>query len=503
MTLAITYCRSSRGIDAPLVSVETNITHGMPCFQMVGLPETAVKESKERVRVALRNSQFRFPRERIIINLAPADLRKRGGRFDLAIAIGILAASGQIPKDDLHHFEFAGELGFTGSLRPIYAALPFAIKTHSAKRSLFISDTNKNDVSLVEGLRIYPANHLLQVCAHLLGQQRIPELQFPAHPPSCVAKIDWSEVRGQHHAKKAMELAAAGGHNLLMIGPPGTGKTMLSQCLPGILPPLAKSDALEVAAINSLCRSKIDPKTWLTPPYRTPHHSASHVALVGGGTPVHPGEISRAHQGILFLDELPEFSRAALEALREPLESGEINIARANFHECFPAKFQLVAAMNPCPCGYANSKRQECRCTPDQIARYQNKISGPLLDRIDLHVQVPPLPRGELTKTSQAGEDSTTVRKRVSKAHKKQIDRQMKLNRHLSGKDLRSICPLQKKDNILLEQSIDRLQLSTRSYQNILRVARTIADLANEEQVSTIHLSEALSYRSFDKGLRS
>lgn len=501
MGYAVTFCRSSQGIEAPIVSVETNITQSsMPSFSLVGLPEAAVRESKERVRVALRNAQFRFPHGRITINLAPAELKKSGGRYDLAIAIGILAASNQVSKEALSHYEFAGELSLTGTLRPIHAALPFAIATHQAERALIISEGNQNDVMLVDDLTVYAANHLLQVCALLDGK---PVLE-PAHAPpidvNTTPDINMSEVRGQQLARKAMELAAAGGHHCLLVGPPGAGKTMLSHALQGILPTLSKADALQVAAIQSLCHQRLNPKRWLTPPFRAPHHSASHVALVGGGSPPGPGEISRAHRGILFLDELPEFPRAALEALREPIESGQIHIARANWQTTFPAQFQLIAAMNPCPCGYANSKQKPCRCTPDQILRYQNKISGPLLDRIDLHVQLSPLPTGELTRSANNEEDSQTIKQRVILARQKQLTRQRQLNRHIRGKQLQQVCQLGTAEKALVENAIERLHLSTRSYQNILRVARTIADLANDERVSTIHLSEALCFRNFDKG---
>lgn len=498
MPLAVTYCRSSRGITAPLVSVEAHLANGLPRFNMVGLPETAVKESKERVRSALMNSQFRFPGRRITVNLAPADIPKSGGRFDLAIAIAILAASEQLHDVELQHYEFIGELGLTGTVRPVSCALPAAIATQKNGRTLFISRENAFEASLVEDLTIYAVDHLVQVSAHLTGQRLITPYQRPTQPAPCEPSSNLSAVKGQKHAKRALEIAAAGRHSMLMIGPPGTGKTLLSQCLPSISPDLAKEQALETAAVQSICGNKINIATWKQPPFRTPHHSASSIALVGGSSPPKPGEISRAHNGILFLDELPEFNRNALEALREPMESGEIHISRAKFQANFPANFQLVAAMNPCPCGYLGSKQRPCECTPDQIKRYQNKVSGPLMDRIDLHVSVPTLPKGILSKQDQA-ESSSEVKRRVLQSQQRQFNRQQHLNSQIPDNALNRHCKLSNNELTLMEQATEQLRLSARSHQNILRVARTIADLANSETVSTIHLSEALSYRCLDK----
>ncbi|HIP53637.1 MAG TPA: ATP-binding protein, partial [Chromatiales bacterium] len=395
MSLATLISRARAGVRAPLVNVEVHLSNGLPSLSIVGLPEMAVRESKDRVRGALLNSQFEFPARRITINLAPADLPKEGGRFDLPIALGVLAASGQIPAEALGRYEFIGELALSGELRPVKGVLPVALAARQAGRALLVPDGNAAEAALVEGVEVIPARHLLQVCAHLGGVERIA----PAVPPPAAEDEkgpDLADVRGQQHAKRALEVAAAGGHNLLMIGPPGTGKSMLAERMAGILPPMTEQEALETAAVLSVSNQGFDASLWRRRPVRSPHHTASGVALVGGGGNPRPGEISLSHSGILFLDELPEFDRKVLEVLREPLESGTITISRAANQAEFPARFQLVAAMNPCPCGYLGDEEGRCRCTPDQIHRYRGRISGPLLDRIDMHVEVTRLLPSEL-----------------------------------------------------------------------------------------------------------
>lgn len=497
MSFAVTYARASIGIRAPLVTVETHITNGLPAFHIVGLPETAVKESKERVRSALLNAHFEFPDQRITINLAPADLPKSGGRFDLAIAIGILAASAQINNEKLHHYEFAGELALSGSIRPIAGALSFAMGTYSANRSLILSPGNAFEAALANTQGVYPADHLLSVCAHLNETAilaRHPEADFQMNKKDSIKNL--SSVLGQEHARFALEIAASGGHNLLFHGTPGAGKTLMSECLPGILPPLSEEQALEIGAIRSLCGQTIDVEHWFNPPFRAPHHSASTAALVGGGNPPRPGEISLAHHGVLFLDELPEFRRDALEALREPLESGNITIARANSQEKFPSHFQLLAAMNPCPCGYNGCTYPPCRCTPQQIQRYQRKISGPLLDRIDLNVNVAPLSKHQLLNTPTIlPESSENVRERTQKAQKIQIERCGKLNNRLNRDEIQYYCKVDPATQNLLENAIDRLHLSARAFQRILKLARTIADIQEAATIEENHIAQALSFR--------
>lgn len=497
MSFAVSYARASIGIRAPLVTVETHITNGLPAFHIVGLPETAVKESKERVRSALLNAQFEFPDQRITVNLAPADLPKSGGRFDLAIAIGILAASAQINKEKLHEYEFAGELALSGTIRPIAGALSVAMGAQQADRILILSPGNAFEAALANSKGIYPADHLLSVCAHLNGTRILPphpQADFQLKNRGSIKNL--SSVVGQEHARFALEIAASGGHNLLFHGTPGAGKTLMSECMPGILPTLSEEQALEVGAIRSLCGQTIDLEHWFTPPFRAPHHSASTAALVGGGNPPKPGEISLAHQGVLFLDELPEFRRDALEALREPLESGSITIARANAQEKFPANFQLLAAMNSCPCGYYGCTQPSCRCSPQQIQRYQRKVSGPLLDRIDLNVNVTPLSKQQLLNTPIAlPESSEKVRERTEKAQKIQMERCGKLNNRLTRDEILHYCTVDPATQNLLENAIDRLHLSARAYQRLLKLARTIADIQEEANIQESHIAQALSFR--------
>lgn len=500
MSLAIVYSRAKLGINAPPVTVEVHISNGLPGLSIVGLPETAVKESKDRVRSALINSHLEFPAQRITVNLAPADLPKEGGRYDLPIALGILAASGQIPLEPLAHCEFLGELALSGELRPISAALPAALAAGDAQRELIISGANANEAAFSSITRVFGAENLLQVCAHLHGREPLVRAEAQRDPPDpLLHALDILDVKGQSQAKRALEIAASGGHNLLFYGPPGTGKTMLASRLPGILPRLNEREMLDVAAIYSVAAQNKD-YHWQQRPFRAPHHTASAIALVGGGSNPKPGEISLAHAGVLFLDELPEFSRQVLEVLREPLESGEVRISRARSQACFPARFQLVAAMNPCPCGYHGTDANRCRCSPDQVKRYRDKISGPLLDRIDMHVPVRALRQGEL-QSKTLGDSSAAIRLRVEAARQVQMVRQGKANHQLSAPELETYCELTQADKHLLEQAIEKLGLSTRAYHRVLKLARTLADMAGREHLTTVDISEALSYRTLDRQL--
>ena len=493
MALAVLYSRALDGMDAPLVTVEVHLANGLPSFTLVGLPEAEVKESRDRVRAALQNARFEFPLRRITVNLAPADLPKESGRFDLPIALGILAASGQLPQERLKEYEFAGELALTGALRPIRGALAMTFKACKDGRAFILPRDNADEAALVDEAMIYPAGSLLEVCAHLAGQGALNRHQRTAATPLALAYPDFSEVKGQAQAKRALEVAAAGGHSVLMSGPPGSGKSMLAARLPGILPEMTEEEALEAAAVQSL-NGSFRIEHWRHRILRAPHHSASSAALVGGGGNPRPGEISLAHHSVLFLDELPEFDRKALEALREPLETGRITISRAARQADFPARFQLVAAMNPCPCGYLGHPNGKCRCTPDQVARYRSRISGPLLDRIDIQIEVPALPEQDLTRAAQ-GEPSAIIRGRVEAARRAQLARQGKPNAALSSGEVDTTCRPDPGGMTLLKQAISRLNLSARAYHRILRLGRTIADLAGAETISAAHVGEAVQYR--------
>jgi magnesium chelatase family protein len=501
MSLSVLFSRARSGIDAPLVTVEVHLANGLPCLSTVGLPEMAVKESKDRVRGALLNSRFDFPARRITINLAPADLPKEGGRFDLPIALGILAASGQVDGAGLNACEFVGELALSGELRPVKGVLPVAAAAARAGRSLVLPTGNAAEAALVSELPVYPAGSLLEVCEHVSGNRRIDAFPGDGAGHSEYNGYDLIEVKGQQHAKRAVEVAAAGGHSMLMIGPPGSGKSMLASRLPSILPPMTKREAQETAAVLSVSSQGFRLQDWKRRPFRAPHHTASGVALVGGGSNPKPGEISLSHNGVLFLDELPEFSRSVLEVLREPMESGAITISRAARQAEFPARFQLVAAMNPCPCGYLGADcGKECQCTLDQVARYRNRLSGPLLDRIDMHIEVPRLPLELMASGNGApAESSDAVRARVEACRRVALERSGCPNSRLTGSLLEKVCDIGPDARQFLYRAIDRLGLSARAYHRIMRMARTIADLEGEKRIAAAHLSEALGYRRLDR----
>ena len=528
MSFAQVYTRSVVGLHAPQVIIEVHLSQGLPALTIVGLPEAAVRESKDRVRSAILNSGFQFPNRRLTINLAPADLPKDGARLDLPIAIGILAASDQLDPEVLSGFEFIGELALNGELRQVTGSLAVAraIKAEALaadkllekelaektvelllppvqSKQLIVPSLNGAEASRVEGITVLVAQNLKAVCNHLQAlanpngklntdNEMLETVAPTLAQPHTGYKVDLADVKGQHHARRALEIAAAGGHSLLFTGPPGSGKTLMASRLPTILPELSAEDALEVASTYSVADSDYD---YGTRPFRSVHHTISAVALVGGGSRPKPGEITLANKGVLFLDELPEFDRAVLEVLRQPLEAKQITISRANSQMTFPANFQLVAAMNPCPCGYDGDSSGRCRCRPEQIKRYQDKLSGPLLDRIDLHITVPALPIADL-QNAQAGESSEQVRIRVAAAHKRQLARQNKVNNELSPSELDEHVQLGESEQQLLQLAQQRLNLSARGYHRVLRVARTIADLADSEGITSAHVSEALSYRS-------
>jgi len=498
VTLATVLSRAQFGLDAPLVRVEVHCGAGLPQFSIVGLAETTVRESRERVRAALAHCGREFPPGRVTVNLAPADLPKEGGRFDLAVALGILAASKQLAVESLEGTEFYGELSLSGELRPVRGALVAAVHAVQDDRRLVVPAVNADEARAARGARVAGGFTLTSVCDGLRGGTGL-DFRTGGELPACqAAALNLADVRGQAAAKRALEIAAAGGHSLLLIGPPGAGKSMLAQRLPGLLPPLDDAEALESAMLHSLARPLPPLEEWRRRPFRAPHHGASAAAVIGGGGRLRPGEISLAHHGVLFLDELPEYRRDVLEALREPLETGSVSIARAAWRGRFPARFQLVAAMNPCQCGYAGDTNGRCRCTQALVRRYVSRVSGPLLDRIDLHVEVPRLEYTALVPSASAAETTATVAERVQLARERQALRGA-LNSALDQKSLAEICGLGLREHGLLDAASRRLGLSARACHRILRVGRTIADLADLRRVGVTELSEAIGYRRLDR----